>query len=76
MFVIAYALCVKNCVISIFSPASRQSIMMLNLIRKLLGEVFGMNKFEKDNQENLFIRMDIDDLREINAYPSSVETLR
>jgi len=77
MYVVAYALSVPNCEISVFSPASRQSELMLKLIRKLLFENFGdkftKSQLEKDTNEHLYIRMGPKDLRKINAYPSSVE---
>jgi len=79
MFVAAYAYCVPNAEVCIFSPSRRQSEKMLELVRTFLSKLpQALDRISKSNRERLWLegRTDEKDVRKVSSYPSKVSTLK
>ena len=76
-YLAAYALNVSGSECAVFSTGKRASGKMLELIAQLVCQAGGAERIAKQNQEQLWIRGDVDgDIRKISSYPSAVSTLR
>ena len=75
-FAAAYVLSVPNCTINIFSLSRIESETINFWILYYLEYLFKTKFIERNNGENIYLRLCSNDSREINTYPLTIETLR
>lgn len=79
MLLVCIFLVMPNVEICIFSSGSRaagKTMGLMGIMIQMLAKVFGVTKFEKNEEEHLFLRKGPADMRKIHAFPGSVHTLR
>ena len=79
MFVAVCLLCIRDVEVSIFSSCLRTAGAengMSGIIRRILINDLKVPKeqFCKDNQQHIFLKISANDIRKLNAYPSSTDT--
>jgi len=75
-------ICIVMCIVvseievSIFSPGKRQSVALMGVIVKFMGDLGEGHRIVQRNEEKMQIRSLDGKISKINAYPSAVRTLK
>ena len=78
MFIAAVLWCVPEIEVLVFSPGKRQSVMILECVKKMLKMLDASgSRIIKSNQELLWVKgRNKDDIRKLSAFPANPKTLR